>query len=591
MDPSFVASCPSAALSRLVDDTRDDYLPPRSLLPGEGLTGMFWAETKRPGWAGGSGRNGGLGQTTILGLGGPLSAAAQQRHVMRGLGGGGGVGSTQRVGESVGAGTGPRAPKRRRSSLLGPDEVPMKRASSTLSMPGGGCGGGSFASDVEEDDLSRSTVGSSRLHRKLTGRRLGRRNSNSSLMSLGNRWSSSRRFRSAEDDFGGGDGNDEPSSDNKLRWRDVTALAADPDQPPSPRLQLYAKAGIGYAAGVQFNVRGTRGLVVFMARKTVDAARLTSSSNASHLAAAADLIGSICAFAGPREQSLSERAAERDETKRRIKAKVMTLHAFKNLSGLSERVGGGESGGGGGAHTPGKGGQWRTGRGRVRWRSQDAISHAASRTKKSVMENTTLGNLRVWLRKCRGSDVEPPPPMPWCQALWTLFGSFVTFLTWSLMAEAVQVRNPSLRMMRGSFGSVVAAQFTLMAAPASQPRNAFLSQVLAGLICIPINYITFLPGWVRTSVSPSLLVTAMAKLGVTHPTAGGDALLYASTGEDVSQWQMWGFVLTNYAFAIVMATVINNLSRRRQYPIYWGYGFRYLRGRLRGITGDGSKKG
>jgi len=124
------------------------------------------------------------------------------------------------------------------------------------------------------------------------------------------------------------------------------------------------------------------------------------------------------------------------------------------------------------------------------------------------------------------------------------------------------------KLTRGSFTSLVGAQYILMAAPASQPRNAFLSQVVCGIISLSINYIPGFPVWIRTALTPALVIAAMGKLGIIHPTAGGDALLYANNGGD---WILFGCILFNYAYAIVMATIINNLSSKRQYPIYWGF--------------------
>ena len=52
----------------------------------------------------------------------------------------------------------------------------------------------------------------------------------------------------------------------RVVWRQVTPIVEDPDQPFNLRLQLAAKAGVGLAAGVRYQFRGTQGLVVYMAR-------------------------------------------------------------------------------------------------------------------------------------------------------------------------------------------------------------------------------------------------------------------------------------------------------------------------------------
>ena len=53
---------------------------------------------------------------------------------------------------------------------------------------------------------------------------------------------------------------------NHVVWRALKPIIDDPDQPYNLRLQLAEQSGIGLAAGVRFQFRGTQGLVVYMAR-------------------------------------------------------------------------------------------------------------------------------------------------------------------------------------------------------------------------------------------------------------------------------------------------------------------------------------
>jgi hypothetical protein len=62
-------------------------------------------------------------------------------------------------------------------------------------------------------------------------------------------------------------------------WREVQALADDPDQPWNPRLQLLAEVGLGWAAAVPFRYHGQQGIVVYLARQGVDQAKLQSVTN------------------------------------------------------------------------------------------------------------------------------------------------------------------------------------------------------------------------------------------------------------------------------------------------------------------------
>jgi CBS-domain-containing membrane protein len=109
--------------------------------------------------------------------------------------------------------------------------------------------------------------------------------------------------------------------------------------------------------------------------------------------------------------------------------------------------------------------------------------------------------------------------------------------------------------------------YGLTAAPASQPRNAILGQIVSLTIAICVGYADNLSIWMRQSLATALAVASMVKLGITHPPAGAAALICAS-GE--YGWGSMLFVLIGNVIAICAATLINNWSDQRQYPSYWG---------------------
>src|SRR3569623_1690205 len=120
------------------------------------------------------------------------------------------------------------------------------------------------------------------------------------------------------------------------------------------------------------------------------------------------------------------------------------------------------------------------------------------------------------------------------------------------------------------FGAFMTLLYGLTAAPASQPRNAILGQIVSMSIALAISYAPTMGGWLRESIAASLAIAAMAKLGITHPPAGASAVLFAS---GVYGWGNMALTLVGTLISIVMATLINNVSNKRQLPIYWGTEF------------------
>jgi CBS-domain-containing membrane protein len=112
--------------------------------------------------------------------------------------------------------------------------------------------------------------------------------------------------------------------------------------------------------------------------------------------------------------------------------------------------------------------------------------------------------------------------------------------------------------------------YGLTAAPASQPRNAILGQVISLTISLAVSYIDSMEIWMRQSLATSLAVTCMVKLGITHPPAGASALIFSS---GLLDWTHMLMMIVGTVIAIVTATLINNISNKRQYPMYWGVGF------------------
>lgn len=93
---------------------------------------------------------------------------------------------------------------------------------------------------------------------------------------------------------------------------------------------------------------------------------------------------------------------------------------------------------------------------------------------------------------------------------------------------------------------------------------------MAGAVSISFTYIPeyILPVWIRQAVGPACAIAAMVKLGVPHPPAGAHSVIYA---EGNHNWTFYSIVVLCSIVSIVPATIVNNLDRKRQYPIYWGY--------------------
>ena len=328
-------------------------------------------------------------------------------------------------------------------------------------------------------------------------------------------------------------------------WRELKPIADDPDQPWNPRLQVLANLGLGWAAAVSFAMHGQQGIVVYMAREGVDFRRLQSPTNEAYLMAASEFAGAAYALRMPRRQVLQERHEEQKDAWNRVRNKIAALRRAGVT--ISECVNKEE-------HKPNESivnvpfspGNWR------RW----------------IVPTKTKAVSTI--RKTVGAGTQPPPVFGWDQTLLTFVGVFISMLMLTrLNVHMIEQRGQDYAIVLGPFGALLTLLYGLTAAPASQPRNVLLGQTIAMTISLGVSYSEGMTVWMRQSLATALAIAAMVKLGVTHPPAGASALLYASGDQG---WSNMLMMLVGNVIAVGSATLINNSSETRQYPMYWtGY--------------------
>jgi len=301
------------------------------------------------------------------------------------------------------------------------------------------------------------------------------------------------------------------SQTNKLQWTSLEGLMQDPDTAKGDRMAQLRELGMDRAAGVPFSVDGHSGMVVYLSREKPSSNKTVSVLDHEHhdtyLHRAGTLLGHTVALTKAK--------------KRLIETSIHVKHAVEHS-----------------------------------WEDRHCDCGCLTAVTKKLM---------IVARKARGGGMAIPPPMTTQQALWTWLGTFLTLLVLSGINHAL-VTTTDHSLLIGPFGALMTLQYGLTAAPASQPRNAVLGQIVSGAIALVFTYLP-IPQWLQQALGPAFSVTAMCRLGIPHPPAGAHAVLYAA-GND--KWQLYGIVVMCTVVSCLMATVINNFSEKRQYPTYWG---------------------
>ena len=357
-----------------------------------------------------------------------------------------------------------------------------------------------------------------------------------------------------------------------LVWRDLHAITSDPFQPPYKRMGVLEEAGFGKATGIPFDILGHRGVVIYLARESASERMLNEDINVNYLRVAAQHIGTASALSIPRQASVQAKDMRATKTYRSVVAKMHCINAFtslhkslstRNLEGLTDMP-------------------IRKGKRSVRKVDSfhgmvgiqcETVRQGLSGWTKSVGP-VLKQRIASLVEKSQGSSLKPPPPAPLSNAVWTFCGVFLTLLLLFGLSVLAKYETGDCVVL-APFGALLTLQFSLTAAPASQPRNVIYGQVICiSMALLAKHYLMELGGWPLWIVVPLTTaggIAVMTKVGVTHPPAAAAIVALFSKPDNLTILT-GALLLVGNLVAVVMAILVNNLSEKRQYPVYWEFG-------------------
>mmetsp|Transcript_19172 Transcript_19172/g.26576 ORF Transcript_19172/g.26576 Transcript_19172/m.26576 type:complete len:529 (-) Transcript_19172:207-1793(-) len=348
-------------------------------------------------------------------------------------------------------------------------------------------------------------------------------------------------------------------NDTSCNWIDIQTITSDPDQPPYLRMQMLEEAGFGKATGVPFHIgEHHKGVVLYLARPTASTSALMDECNDSFLRFAAYNIGATSALNVFRKASVEAREKRVNQKFRHVILKFSGVRAF--LGHMRSPVDEVET-------TPRRVSKWKSFRQSFSNSFRAGLSIDSIKKSLTSAKDKTSKRCSLLVNKSAGGGLSPPPGMRTGQTLWTFFGSLISLL---ILSRLLDTFNNGMKVL-GPFGALMTLLYGLTPAPASQPRNALYGQSVSISIALLMELCTFLPDWFRVPFAVSLAIATMSKLGITHPPAGASAVIF-STMNIENKWSFFLLLLLGNAVVILLATLVNNLSEKRQYPIYWEFG-------------------
>jgi len=175
-----------------------------------------------------------------------------------------------------------------------------------------------------------------------------------------------------------------------------------------------------------------------------------------------------------------------------------------------------------------------------------------------------------YLSKMKGST-KSPPGVGAGELLWSWIGSVLGIAACGLLSSRY-FEPRDLSLLIGSFGASAVLVYGAIKSPLAQPRNLIGGHVISGLVGVACWQVFGATLWVAAALAVSLAIVAMLATKTLHPPGGATALIAVIGGPKIhSLGFLYAFIPAGAGALVLLlvALVVNNLSRNRKYPEYW----------------------
>jgi CBS-domain-containing membrane protein len=178
--------------------------------------------------------------------------------------------------------------------------------------------------------------------------------------------------------------------------------------------------------------------------------------------------------------------------------------------------------------------------------------------------------MRDYFAKMKGGAMSPPG-VGIGELFWSWLGAVIGIgLCGYLSSKYFEPRD--LTMIIGSFGASAVLVYGAIKSPLAQPRNLIGGHVLSGLVGVACYQMFGETIWLAAALAVSLAIVSMLATKTLHPPGGATALIFVIGGPKIHSLGFLYAIIPAGAGAVILlivALVVNNLSKNRKYPEYW----------------------
>jgi CBS-domain-containing membrane protein len=179
-------------------------------------------------------------------------------------------------------------------------------------------------------------------------------------------------------------------------------------------------------------------------------------------------------------------------------------------------------------------------------------------------------NLSEYFAKMKGSATSPPG-VGIGELAWSWLGAFIGIGSCAALS-AWYFEPRDLTLLIGSFGASAVLVYGAIKSPLAQPRNLLGGHILSGLVGVACWQLFGDTLWLAAALGVSLAIAAMLATKTLHPPGGATALIAVIGGPKVhALGYLYAFVTAGAGAMVllIVALLVNNLSRNRKYPEFW----------------------
>lgn len=175
-----------------------------------------------------------------------------------------------------------------------------------------------------------------------------------------------------------------------------------------------------------------------------------------------------------------------------------------------------------------------------------------------------------FLRKMAGTT-QSPPRAGLGEILWSWLGAFLGIALVAYLNEAY-VEKTDLLLLIGSYGASAVLIYGAIKSPLAQPRNLVGGHLISALIGVTAYKLFFPYPWLAGALAVATSIAVMHATKTLHPPGGATALIFVMGSPKMHNLGYF-YVLVPVGAGVVLmllvALLVNNLSRQRRYPEFW----------------------